>query len=245
MERRPCWGRLSCAFYTKNLEETRKVCTFALNIRKEEMESAEIITSTDFIKSKIFEVRGRRVMIDSDLASMYGVETKNLKRAVRNNIERFPDDFMFELTKQEYDSLRCNFFTIKNGRGQHSKYLPYAFTQEGIAMLSGLLRTPIAIQVNINIMRVFFQLRQALIRVNDTDLQLEQIHKELQQMKVDFDETLRNQNEINEMLGKEQDFISDQIELINDAIARLQIEFNEKKKESKRKPIGFKPCKEI
>lgn len=93
------------------------------------MESAEIITSTDFIKSKIFEVRGRRVMIDSDLASMYGVETKNLKRAVRNNIERFPDDFMFELTKQEYDSLRCNFFTIKNGRGQHSKYLPYAFTQ--------------------------------------------------------------------------------------------------------------------
>ena len=151
------------------------------------MESAEIITSTDFIKSKIFEVRGRRVMIDSDLASMYGVETKNLKRAVRNNIERFPDDFMFELTKQEYDSLRCNFFTIKNGRGQHSKYLPYAFTQEGIAMLSGLLRTPIAIQVNINIMRVFFQLRQALIRVNDTDLQLEQIHKELQQMKVDFE----------------------------------------------------------
>lgn len=93
------------------------------------MESAEIITSTDSIKSKIFEVRGRRVMIDSDLASMYGVETKNLKRAVRNNIERFPDDFMFELTKQEYDSLRCNFFTIKNGRGQHSKYLPYAFTQ--------------------------------------------------------------------------------------------------------------------
>ena len=209
------------------------------------MESAEIITSTDFIKSKIFEVRGRRVMIDSDLASMYGVETKNLKRAVRNNIERFPDDFMFELTKQEYDSLRCNFFTIKNGRGQHSKYLPYAFTQEGIAMLSGLLRTPIAIQVNINIMRVIFQLRQALIRVNDTDLQLEQIHKELQQMKVDFDETLRDQNEINEMLGKEQDFISDQIELINDAIARLQIEFNEKKKESKCKPIGFKPCKEI
>lgn len=117
-------GRLSCAFYTKNLEETRKVCTFALNIRKEEMESAEIITSTDFIKSKIFEVRGRRVMIDSDLASMYGVETKNLKRAVRNNIERFPDDFMFEQTKQEYDSLRCNFFTIKMEGGNTASICP-------------------------------------------------------------------------------------------------------------------------
>ncbi len=84
-------------------------------------------------------------MIDSDLAQLYGIETKNLKRAVRMNIERFPDDFMFELTKEEYDALRCDFFTLKSGRGQHSKYLPYAFTQEGVAMLSGLLRTPIAI----------------------------------------------------------------------------------------------------
>ena len=70
-------------------------------------------------------------------AELYEVETKNLKRAVRANIERFPDDFMFELTKEEYNSLRCKNFTIKNGRGQHSKYLPFAFTREGIAMLSG------------------------------------------------------------------------------------------------------------
>ena len=73
------------------------------------------------IQSKIYEIRGRRVMIDNDLAELYDVETKNLKRAVRSNIERFPDDFMFELTKEEYESLRCNFFTLnKNGRGQHS-----------------------------------------------------------------------------------------------------------------------------
>ena len=96
------------------------------------MEEGNImIVSPEDIKSHIYEVRGRRVMIDSDLATMYGVETKNLKRAVRANIERFPEDFMFELTKQEYDALRCTFFTLKTGRGQHSKYLPYAFTRAG------------------------------------------------------------------------------------------------------------------
>ena len=82
------------------------------------------------IQNKIYEVRGRKVMLDTDLAELYQVETKNLKRAVRANIERFPDDFMFELTKEEYDSLRCNFFTLKAGRGQHSKYLPFAFLHD-------------------------------------------------------------------------------------------------------------------
>ena len=77
-------------------------------------------------------------------AELYEVETKNLKRAVRANIERFPDDFMFELTKEEYNSLRCKNFTIKNGRGQHSKYLPFAFTREGIAMLSGSISTALS-----------------------------------------------------------------------------------------------------
>lgn len=93
------------------------------------------------IKRKIYEIRGYKVMLDSDLAELYNVETKNLKRAVRANIERFPDDFMFELTKEEYESLRCKNFTLKSGRGMHSKYLPFAFTREGIAMLSGLLRS--------------------------------------------------------------------------------------------------------
>ena len=130
--------------------------------------------SLEPIKRKIYEIRGRRVMLDSDLAEMYQVETKNLKRAVRANIERFPDDFMFELTKEEYDSLRCKIFTLKNegdalrcenftskgGRGQHSKYLPFVFTREGIAMLSGLLRSDIAVQANINIMRAFFKCRK-------------------------------------------------------------------------------------
>lgn len=122
---------------------------------------------------------------------------------------------MFELTKEEYVFLRCNFFTLKNGRGQHSKYLPYAFTQEGIAMLSGLLKTPIAIQVNINIMRAFFQMQKALLTLQNSSLQIEEIRSEIKQLRIDMDETLRCQNDINEMVLKEQDKFSIQIDNIN------------------------------
>lgn len=198
-----------------------------------------VILSTESIKGHIYELRGRKIMIDSDLSMLYGIETKNLKRAVRMNKERFPEDFMFELTKEEYDFLRCNFFTIENGRGKHSKYLPYAFTQEGIAMLSGLLRTPIAIQVNINIMRAFFQMQQALLAMTDTQLQIEQIHSEIKQLCIDMDETLRDQNDINEMVANDQEIIARQLENINDAIAQLQAESTQREINKQRNPIGF------
>ena len=108
------------------------------------------------IEDLIYVVRGQKVMIDSDLAMLYEEETKYLKRSVRNHIKRFPDDFMFELTKEEYASLRCKNSTIKsNGRGQHSKYPPYAFTKNGIAMLSSVLNSETAIDANIYIMRAF------------------------------------------------------------------------------------------
>lgn len=161
------------------------------------------------IKQKIYEIRGRRVMLDSDLATLYYVETKDLKRAVKRNIERFPEDFMFELTKEEYDSIRCQNFTLKNGRGQHSKYLPFAFTREGIAMLSGLLRSEVAIQANINIMRAFFQMQEALLIVSNTQLQLEQIRAEIKQLRTDMNDTLSDQNEINELTRTQLDAISD------------------------------------
>jgi len=188
------------------------------------------------IQSRIYELRVRRIMIDSDLAELYDVETKNLKRAVRSNIERFPDDFMFELTKEEYESLRRNFFTLKKtGRGQHSKYLPYAFTQEGIAMLSGLLRSSVAIQVNINIMRAFVQMRHALLTINCAQLQLEQIRSEVKQLRIDMDETLHDQNDINESTRM-------QLDAISTALAELQ---SEHRKQPNRKPIGFiQPTKE-
>ena len=168
--------------------------------------------SLEPIKRKIYEIRGRRVMLDSDLA-VYMVETKNLKRAVRANIDRFPDDFMFELTKDEFDSLRCNFFT-SNTRGGN-RYLPFAFTREGIAMLSGLLRSPIAIQANINIMRAFFQMQEALLIVSNTQLQLEQIRSEIRQLRTDMNDTLADQNEINELTRA-------QLDAISDALAELQ-----------------------
>lgn len=133
-------------------------------------------------------------MLDSDLAELYNVETKNLKRAVRANIERFPDDFMFELTKEEYDSLRCKNFTSNSGRGKHSKYPPFAFTREGIAMLSGLLRSEIAVKANINIMRAFFQMQEALLIVGNTQLQIEQIKSEIMQLRVDLNDILADQN---------------------------------------------------
>lgn len=197
------------------------------------------IATPESIKSRIVKIRGRCVIIDNDLAEMYGVETKNLKRTVRMNIERFPEDFMFVLTKDEYDSLRCNFFTLKKGRGQHSKYLPYAFTREGIAMLSGLLRTPIAIQVNINIMRAFFQMQQALLTLSDTQLQIEKIRSEVERLKSEMYETLRYQNDINEMVAKEQKGILSQIEHLNDAMAQLQAEDNQRLLNSEPTSIGF------
>ena len=94
------------------------------------------------IQQKIYEIRGLRVMLDADLAELYGVETKRLKEAVRRNIERFPADFMFELTRTEYNSLRSQFASLETGRGKHAKFVPFAFTEHGVAMLSGVLNSP-------------------------------------------------------------------------------------------------------
>ena len=93
------------------------------------------------IINKIYFIRDHKVMIDRDLAEMYGVETKRLKEAVRRNIERFPEQYMFELTKNEYDSLRTQIATLKKGRGQHAKYFPYAFTEHGVLMVANVLKS--------------------------------------------------------------------------------------------------------
>ncbi len=113
------------------------------------------------IQNRIYEIRGQKVLLDFDLAELYGTETKKLKQAVRRNIARFPSDFMFELTKDEYNSLRSQFVTLENtGRGKYSKYTPFAFTEQGIAMLASVLRSPKAIEVNIQIVRAFVFLRK-------------------------------------------------------------------------------------
>lgn len=115
----------------------------------------------ELIKRKIYELRGQRVMLDFDLAEAYGVDTAQLKRQVRRNIERFEgDDFMFEVTREELS--RCQIGTMNIKRGQNIKYLPFAFTELGVAMLSSVLRSPVAIKVNRGIMRAFVAVRQAL-----------------------------------------------------------------------------------
>ena len=109
------------------------------------------------IKNSIHEIRGKRVILDYELAKMYEVETKYLKRTVRNHLKRFPSDFMFELSAEEWQNLRCNFSTSSWGG---KRYLPFAFTEQGVAMLSGLLNSDLAIEMNIAIMRAFVLMRE-------------------------------------------------------------------------------------
>lgn len=114
------------------------------------------------ITRAILVLRGQRVLLDTELAALYGVATKVLLQAVRRNRERFPEDFMMQLTAEEWATLRSQTVTLKNSRGQHRKYLPYAFTEQGVAMLSSVLNSDRAIAVNIQIMRAFVQLRELL-----------------------------------------------------------------------------------
>jgi len=129
------------------------------------------------IISKIYIIRGEKVMIDSDLAELYDVETKYLKRQVRRNIDRFPNDFMFEITKEEYRDLRSQIGTLK--QGQHSKYPPMLFTEQGVAQLSGVINSARAIKVNIQIIRLFTKMRMLLMTQKDLILKVEKIEQEL------------------------------------------------------------------
>ena len=128
--------------------------------------------TSDLIASKIYFIRTERVLLDSDLALLYGVETKVLKQAVRRNLERFPEDFMFELTNEEFDNLRSQ--NVTSSWGGH-RYPPFAFTEQGVAMLSSILKSPLAIETNIAIMRTFAALRQWMQSNKDLALKIRQL----------------------------------------------------------------------
>jgi len=228
----------------------------------------------DVIRHHIYEVRGQRVMLDRDLAELYGVETKVLNQAVKRNIERFPEDFMFRLNKSEWVFLRSQIVTskestinadtedidgvetslrsqivtlnnseddlksqivISNGRGQHSKYLPYAFTELGIAMLSSVLRSETAIQVNINIMRAFVAIRHAIAAWQGVNMKVEQLSHKVDNLNARVDEILHEQNDINQQQDETNNEVAIQIEAINDALDQLR-----EKPSTPRKRIGFK-----
>jgi phage regulator Rha-like protein len=147
----------------------------------------EIIQS---IQNRIYEIRGERIMLDRDLAYLYGTETKILNLSVKRNLKRFPKDFMFQLTKAEFESLRFQIETLENGNSLRlqietskgrggTRYLPYAFTEQGVAMLSGVLNSDKAISMNIAIMRAFVQIKKALLKQNDFKEQLKEIKDRL------------------------------------------------------------------
>ena len=160
----------------------------------------------EVIKNKIHEIRGHKVMLDFDLAELYNIENKALKQAVRRNINRFPDDFMFELTKVEYNSLRSQIVTLENtGRGKYSKYLPFAFTEQGVAMLSSILNSDKAIEINIAIMRTFVTIRQFSLshaelktRIEEIENQFPDIYKALNYL-VDKDNNQKTTSERNKI----------------------------------------------
>lgn len=166
-------------------------------------ENTKITIADESVMNQIYVIRDQKIMLDRDLASLYGVETKVLNQAVRRNIARFPEDFMFELTQQEFEPLRSQFVTLKT-RGAHTKYLPTAFTEQGVAMLSSVLRSPQAIQVNIQVMRVFTRIRQML--TDNTELRLE----------------IAEIKHAVEKISKKQDGQDKNIELIFEYIDRLQ-----------------------
>jgi len=155
------------------------------------MVSKQSLISVDRIEKAILLVRRQKVMLDADLAGLYGVETRVLVQAVKRNLERFPEDFMFQLNNDEVLFLRSQIVTLKKGRGQHSKYLPYAFTEQGVAMLSSVLRSHQAIQVNIEIMRAFIRLRQMLASHAELARKLDALEKKYDAQFKDVFEAIR------------------------------------------------------
>jgi len=138
------------------------------------------ITLTDeTIMSKIYIIRGQKIMLDRDLAQLYSVETKQLKRQVKRNIERFPEDFMFELSDQEFQDWRSQFGTSNDGDKMGLRYAPMAFTEQGVAQLSSVLNSPLAIKVNIQIIRIFTRMREMWLTHKDILLKLEELENKV------------------------------------------------------------------
>jgi len=187
-------------------------------MKKQAIAQAASLVPVEIIQNKIYLIRGRKVMLDRDLAELYGVTTGNLNKAVKRNAERFPSDFMYMLSKEESDSLSFQFGSLK--RGEHFKYLPTVFTEQGVAMLSSVLKSKMAIQVNIQIMRVFTNLREMMATHKDLARKIEDLESKFHEKFQEHDQ---------------------KIILIFNAIKELLADKEEAAK--KRGPLGFIPPK--
>ena len=182
------------------------------------------------IQKKIYEIRGKQVMLDFDLALLYGVETKVLKQGVKRNIRRFPVDFMFELTQEEFNSLRSQIVT-SNKRGG-IRYMPFAFTEQGVAMLSSILKSETAIEINILIIRAFVAVRQYLSMASNQIKEIEELKQRMKALEEGTEDTIAAINDLSEDTRKE----LDDIYL---ALSQLADKQKQITKKNERKPIGF------
>ena len=181
----------------------------------------------ELIQSKIYEIRGQRVMLDFDLAELYQVETRVLNQAVKRNIDRFPEDFMFQVTAEEWVVISSQFvMTSRNKRPKSA--LPLAFTEHGVVMLSSVLRSDIAVQTSVLITRAFVAMRQII--ANSPVIMSAQLQKEMKELKEYIEDVFADPNDINEDTRM-------QIELINQVLAELQV--HKKLSEKTRRPIRF------
>lgn len=180
---------------------------------------------TVIIQSKIYEIRGQQVMIDKDLAGLYQVEVKRLNESVKRNLKRFPEDFMFQLTTEEWLNLKSQFATSSWGG---TRKLPYAFTELGVSMLSSILNSELAIEVNINIMRAFVAVRRFI--ANPPVDRVSELQNELKELKSYIEEVFTDYNDINEDTRV-------QLELINRTLVELQAQ--KRLADRPRNPIGF------
>ena len=188
------------------------------------------------VQNLIYEIRGQKVMLDSDLARLYGIETRELKQAVRRNIKRFPADFMIELDIEEYNAMmacsRSHIVTLdKKGRGSNVKYKPFVFTELGVAMLSSVLKSETAIQANIDIMRAFSQVRQYLMAASTVSAEVKELRAKVDLLALQREEDLGAVNDLSEDVRKD-------IDNLYLAIAELSSRLEEKKNEPRPK-IGF------
>ena len=199
--------------------------------------------SDNTIQDIIYDIRGVKVMLDYDLAAIYGVETRSLNQAVKRNIERFPPDFMFRLTENEWEIVKRNSLSdsmpsqivIASTDRRNKSAPPYAFTEHGAVMLASVLRSPSAVQMSVMVTRAFIAMRQALSSMLSYDLKIEQLSHKVDQLNAHVEEILHDQNDINQLQSQFNNELALQIEVINDALDQLR-----EKKEEPDNPIGFK-----
>ena len=193
------------------------------------------------IQRKIYEIRGQKVILDRDLATLYQIETRVLNQTVKRNIDRFPEDFMFQITRNDLHEIAVNEDVadlksqIVTSNWGGVRKLPYAFTEHGVVMLASLLRSEIAVKMSVQITRAFVAMRQALVALTATEAKVELLNEKIERLNLYIEEVMHDQNDVNEMQRAINEETAMQLELINQSLAELQA----KPKAKPMNPVGF------